>query len=247
MHRILSLVLVLISYFSTAQGGASAIPETYIVRNNIKEMIYYNSNDVASSKFTFTRAGLIQNHSKFTSYPPFTDSIVQVRTFEYDSSNFKIAEHYFQFTLGSLEFPLINSEYFSRMEIVDSIHNSKYSHLLGRTIYDNVLNRQVLYEVVIGDAINETFDSYGDPFEVEQFKIDNCDSVAFLSTSNIDTWSFTYKDAKLIHLRIFLEISNESILISEMWFDDNGLPIRERVLLNQEYVDFRIEVEQWNH
>ena len=227
---------------SYGQSGVLTLPESYIERNGIKEITYLNADSQMTSRILFTNKGLTKEHAQFIKYHH-SDSIIQVHSYEYDSSNSVCCHTYLQYSIGKNEFPIINTSMYCRPFNNDSSKITRYASVYGHNIEYKESEKTVNYHVTIKDSLKETFDFYGDTLTLKKFGSPIADSIVFKNSYMVI--SYKYSAFKLTGIWHFMIRNEEAQLFCRIWFDTNGFPIKEYWLHNEKYRTARIEVEQW--
>jgi hypothetical protein len=236
----LILLFLLLTIASTGQTGVLAIPESYISRNSIKSICYLNSDSVQVSRILFTKSGFLKEHSRFLKYRTDRDSLLQVDAYEYDSTNLILAHSYFQYTLGSGEFPLVTNALHNSYSQNDSIKISRYASAFGHFYNYSKFKDRVEYIVSLNDSIKEVFSFYGERLNQEVF---NSDSIVF--NDDLAIWSFKYNETSLNGYWCIYIREEKHQLICRIWFNESGLPEKEIVFKNGKSIVFNIVVEKW--
>lgn len=226
MKIILSCLFLVLTFICHAQSVPILMPRSYIERHNIKEVTLKIDSETAVAQYHFNKVGLLMRDSHFQKIEAggTSDSICQVWSYEYDSTNEMISQTYFQYSIGTNTFPSVRTEIYSAMPARDSVQTRRYGPAIGDYVeYSNFnpLDKDVTFMVI--DSIHEKIALWSTDDEVQTFKLSSNDSIVIRDESS----SFNYRYAG-IHLdRIWAYQTLGSIewnLVVQFWFDKDGLP-----------------------
>ena len=239
MNRALIFLIVLFSISCAySQSGVWGLPESYISRNNIKAVIYFNSDSIQTSRILFTKNGLVKEHAQFVKYDSSRDSILQVHAYEYDSNKAVVAHSYFQYSIGSNEFPLISNALHNPHYKNDSVKISRYASAYGHFYKYSEYQKRIDYPLFLNDSI----DFHGE--DLVEREVFESDSIVFRDKEAI--WCFKYENSKLTGYWVFMIRNGEQQLYGRIWFNESGLPEKEVVYTMENPKSFKIVVEKWN-
>jgi len=240
MKKITIVLLIIIGVFASCfgQSGAWGLPESYISRNNIQAIVYLNSDSAQIARILFTKEGLVKEHAKFVRYKSGQDSILQVHAYEYDSTNKVTAHSYFQYTIGTNEFPLVTNALHNPDYKKDSIKISRYASAYGHFYSFSEYFKKNDYWLYLNDTIS--FHGSDTLFR----GVFESDSIVFRDDAGF--WCFKYRNSELSGYWYYAIVNDLPQLYLRIWFNELGLPEKESVYKKGKAKYYTIVVKKWN-